>query len=195
MIKKYQYISDNIIIGTGHGSGILEYYVIGKYPSLDIKFSRENVDELNGPGQSLVYALDCASSRLPTIITFCDYIIKDNFSVDIDTLCVSVPSSDSVLGTYHTTIDSEDGIAIKLKHSDDLHLKKHGFIGLSVIHNTLLLKSIAYNLAYDGNVVYEDIVQGYIDKIRTSVTILKNVLEFGVEKSLKETRGVLDRDN
>ena len=69
-MRKYQYIADRVIVATGYCADLLENYVRGRYSSMELYFSRENVGELSGPGKSFLLALDYTSSRLPTIVTF-----------------------------------------------------------------------------------------------------------------------------
>ena len=57
LIAKYQYLADRIIITVGYSKDLLRNYVKGKYSSLNLQFSHEEVSELRGPGKSLMYAL------------------------------------------------------------------------------------------------------------------------------------------
>lgn len=191
LLKKYQYVADKVIIGTGYGADLLENYVKGKYPSMNLVFSKEDVKELKCPGRSLVFALDYASSNLPTIITFCDYIIEDVFSVDMDALGVCGQSEKSVIGTYRTIVDAEEGIVQNLNDNTDMSVKEYGFTGVAVFHNTLLLKSIAYTIASEGDIEYEEVIRKYIKKIRTVAISFKKIYEFGIVDTLKQTREVI----
>src|SRR5258708_7226531 len=76
-IRKYQYIADRIIIAVGYCADLLENYCRGRFSSLNLQFSYEKVSDLRGPGTSVIYALDTASCKLPTIVTFCDYLVED----------------------------------------------------------------------------------------------------------------------
>ncbi len=199
LLKKYQYIADKIIIAVGYNAELLENYTRGKYSSMNLFFSREKVTELYGPGKSLVYALDFASSQLPTIITFCDYVVEDFFTIDQDGLgvCNPVEKQGSVLGTYKTVASIEEGIILGLNKNKDLkHLKKNGFTGISIFHNTLFLKALAYDAASEKgvkNVDYAfDIVNKYVSKMRTVAVPLSKMFEFGTEDLLKETREHID---
>ena len=187
-IRKYQYIADPFIIALGYSADLLENYIKGKYSSLNIFFSREEVSELRGPGKSLVYALDYASSKLPTIITFCDYIINDQISVEYDSIGVCKPSNeDSVLDTYKTIAIVDEGIIVDLKKNEDIeNFKKDGFTGISIFHNTKLLKSIVYN-AY--------IIRSYVQKVKTLACPISKIFEFGTEDTLKRTRRYLNGDH
>ena len=191
LLKKYQYVADKVVIGTGYGADLLENYVRGKYSSMDIMFSRENVNELKCPGRSLVFALDYVSSVLPTIITFCDYIIEDMFSVDMDALGVCKPSEKSVLGTYRTIVAAEEGVVCKINDNDDMLVKEYGFTGVGVFHNTLLLKSIVYTIASEGDIEYEDVVRRYIEMVRTVALPFEEIYDFGTADTLKQTREAL----
>lgn len=191
LIKKYQYIADKIIIGTAHDADLLENYVAGKYPSMNVAFSREDVNKLRGIGQSLIYALDNISSDLPTIITFCDYIIEDRFDVDNDGLGICKVTGKSILGTYRTLAVIEEGVVCDIKDNPDSSIKDMGFTGIAILHNTLLLKSIAYSMAAKGNIIYEDIIREYIGKIKTLAIPLQHMYEFGLEEILEQTRQAL----
>jgi len=195
LIKKYQYVAHKIIIATGYEADLLENYVRGKYSSLDIEFSREDVEDLHGPGRSLVYALDHANSRYPTIITFCDYIVNDVFSVDNNAVCVSDNIKKSVLGKYRTYVDAEEGVAIDICDNEDNRIK-NGFTGMFICHDTVYLKYITYYLATKGlskeEGTYEAIVKDYITETKTSVIALNEIYDFGDAKSLEKTRSILN---
>ncbi|MDP7417332.1 MAG: NTP transferase domain-containing protein, partial [Desulfobacterales bacterium] len=173
LMRKYQYLAGKIIIAVGYSADLLENYVRGRYASLNLFFSREDVSNLKGPGESLVYALDFASSKIPTIITFCDYIVEDQFSVDNDCIGVCKPgSSNFVFDTYKTVVVAEDGIVMDLVENEDLeNNKENGFTGIGVFQDTKFLKSIVYSKAVikraQDNVDYTmDIVRTYIQKVR-----------------------------
>jgi len=194
-IKKYQYVAHKIIIAVGYEADLLENYVRGKYSSLNIEFSKEDVKDLHGPGQSLVYALDHADSKYPTIITFCDYIVNDVFSVDDNAVCVSDSVRKSVLGKYRTYVDAEDGVAIDICDNEDNRIK-YGFTGIAICHDTLFLKYITYYLAVRGlseeEGTYEAIIREYITENKTSVITLNEIYDFGDSKTLEKTRSVLN---
>ena len=194
-IKKYQYVAHKIIIAVGYEADLLENYVRGKYSSLNIEFSKEDVKDLHGPGQSLVYALDHADSKYPTIITFCDYIVNDVFSVDDNAVCVSDSVRKSVLGKYRTYIDAEEGIAIDICDNKNNTIK-NGFTGIFICHNTVHLKYITYYFATRGLTkeenTYEAIIREYIINTKTSVIALKEIYDFGDPKTLEKTRSIFN---
>jgi len=201
-VRKYQYIADRIIIATGYSADLLENYVKGKYSSLNPMFSREHISELRGPGRSLVYALDYASSKLPTLITFCDYIIEDYMSVDSDMLSLCKPSKEpSVLGTYDSiAVVEEETIMDLVKNKDIKNIKENGFTGIAVCQNTMLLKSITYSAALskrpDENVDYTfDIIREYILKVKTIACPLSKIFEFGAGDTLEKTRKYINGSN
>jgi len=197
IIRKYQHIADRFIIAIGYSADLLENYVRGKYSSLNLLFSQEDVSELSGPGKSLLYALDYASSKLPTIITFCDYVVGDYFSVDSDVLGVCKPNRESILGTYKTLVVSKDGIVTDIIKNVDMKQKEGGFTGIAMCHNTILLKSIAYNAAIKSeNIDYTfDIIKKYIQKIRTTACPLSKIIEFGESDTLEKARGYVNGSN
>ncbi len=198
IISKYQYVAGRFIIATGYSADLLENYVKGRYPSVDLFFSREEVSQLSGPGKSLVLALDYASSRLPTIVTFCDYLIGDQFSVDTDCLGLcDGRSSRSILGTYATLGEVDEGIVIDIKANPEPdRLKDGGFTGVSILHDTITLKSIAYGAASDKGLAEVDfafdVILGYTKKIQTNACKLSEILEFGTEETLTRARHYLD---
>lgn len=197
IIQKYQYVTDRLIIATGYGAEIIENYVKGKYLALNPTFSREKVSELAGPGRSLVYALDYASSKLPTIITFCDYIIEDYINVDHDTLGVSQkPKPPYVVDPHPKGLAVvEDGVVVDLVENTNLDkVRYNGFTGLSICHNTLLLKAIAYSKAAKLNSKPDytfDIMKDYISKVKTVAHPLSRMFEFGTPEMLKKVRRYL----
>ena len=194
LIQKYQYISERLIIATGYGADILEYYVRGKYSALNPIFSREDVSELAGPGRSLVYALDHASSKLPTLITFCDYIMEDYISVDHDALGISQrPKPPYVVDPHPKGLAVvEDGIVVNLVENKHLDRTIYGgFTGLAICHNTTLLKSIAYTKALETGFKPDytfDIIKTYISRIKTIALPLSRMFEFGTPIMLKKVR-------
>lgn len=200
LILKYQYLAERIIITVGYSADLLRNYVKGKYSSLNIQFSREEVSELRGPGKSLVYALDHADSGLPTLITFCDYIIEDQFSVDYDAIGVCKPDEDYVYDTYKMLAVAEEGVAVDLIINDDLeNIKENGFTGISICHNTILLKSIVYGAAESKtrleDVDYARIIRSYLQKVRTLALPLSRMYEFGTEDTLVKTRRYMGGSN
>jgi len=194
LIKKYEHIAHKIIIGIGYEADLLENYIRGKYNKLNIEFSREDPEELHGPGHSLMFALDHVNSRYPTLITFCDYIVEDVFDVDNDAICVCDKGTESVLGTYRTIVEAEEGIAQTLKDNFDEEIE-YGFTGIAIFHNTLLLKAITYD--YGASTLclyaeYEQIIKDYMQNIKTSVIVLNKIYDFGDPKTLEKTRRKLD---
>ena len=149
LIRKYQHLADTIVIATSYCADLMENYCRGKYHSMNIVFSREDVTRLGGPGTSLLFALDCISSRLPTLVTFCDYLLEDQFSVEQDAICVCRPGvAEAVLDSYKTVADVNEGRAVDLRlNTDPARIHENGFTGIMVCHQTMLLKAIAYSAA------------------------------------------------
>jgi len=198
IIQKYQYVTERLILATGYGADLVENYVRGKYSTLNPIFSREKVSELAGPGRSLVYALDYASSRLPTIITFCDYIIEDYVPVDHDALGISQkPEPPYVVDPHPKSLAViEEEIVVDLVENKDLNKTTYGgFTGVAICHDTMLLKAIAYNKAceLESKPDYTfDIIRPYILKIKTLALPLSHMLEFGTPEMLKKVRKRLE---
>ena len=200
-IRKFQYVSDRMIIGVGYCADLMENYVRGKYPSPNLFFSREEVSELRGPGASLLYALDYASCKLPTIITFCDFIFGEQFAVDADTVVVCKPgTADAVIDTYKTVAVVDEGVVSDIIPNRDVdHVRENGFTGTAVCHNSILLKSIAYGkastLPHPGDLDYTlDVIRTYVRTMRTVAAPVSSMFEFGTEESLARTRMYLNAD-
>jgi len=194
IVKKYQYVADRVILAVGYCADLLENYCRGKYPTLNLQFSREEVSDLAGPGTSLLYALDSASSRLPTVVTFCDYLLQDTFSLEQDALGLCRPGTDAaVLGTYKTVGKVvHDAVTDLLPNPDMEENRKDGFTGLFVCRETKLLKAITYGVAQEKGVRQVDyafdVVRPYIHKVRSVPCYLSKILEFGTEETLAQAR-------
>jgi hypothetical protein len=198
-LRKFQYVSDRIIIAAGYCADLLENYVRGKYSSLNLFFSREEVDELCGPGASFLYALDHASCRLPTIITFCDFIFADQFPVDSDSIVVCKPGNENaVVDTYKTVAVVEEGVVSDIVPNADIaSVRENGFTGTAICYNSTLLKAIAYSNASAkpnlGEFDYTiDVIRNYVRSVRTLAVPVSSMFEFGTEESLARTRGYLN---
>lgn len=195
LLRKYQYVADRFVLASGYCADLLENYVRGKYSAFDLEVSREDVETLAGPGKSMVLALDHAASLKPTIVTFCDYLIDDQFSVERDGIAVcQATGAESIVGSYRTVATVDEGVVT------DLHLNRgdsclNGFTGIAVFHDTLRLKAIAYQAAAEkglGNVHYAlDIIRPYLQQVRTNALPIRRMYEFGTEDTLVRTREAL----
>lgn len=198
LIRKYQHVADRIVIATAYCADLMENYCQGKYLSTNLVFSREDVSRLAGPGTSLLYALDCVSSRLPTIVTFCDYLLEDQFSVEQDAICVFRPVvPEAVLDSYKTVAVVDNGCAVDLRLNTDLARNhENGFTGILVCHQTMLLKALAYSAAAEREAEHldyaMDLVKPYLTRVRARALPVSRVFEFGTEESLRATRAYLD---
>jgi NDP-sugar pyrophosphorylase family protein len=195
LIGKYEHVAGKFIIAVGYCADLLENYCRGKYRSLPMAFSREEVGELAGPGNSLVLALDHASSRLPTLITFCDFVIEDQFNVDQDAIGVCSPEDpEAVLDGYKTVAEVVGGKVTRLIPNPDPKVRANGFTGTLICQQTKLLKSIAYSASCrSGSVDYAmDVVNPYIHQVAVGVRGLRRMFEFGTDESLRKTRKYLD---
>ncbi|HTQ37463.1 MAG TPA: NTP transferase domain-containing protein [Pirellulales bacterium] len=200
-IRKFQFVAERMIIASGYCADLLENYVRGRYTAPAMFFSRESVSELCGPGASFLYALDYASCRHPTIVTFCDFIFADQFSVDTDTIVICKPgSAEAVLDTYRTLAVVEEGVVSDIvPNTDPESIRDNGFTGTAICHNTTLLKAIAYSQASSkstlGDLDYtRDVIRNYVKVIRTLAAPVSSMFEFGTEESLARTRRYLDAD-
>ncbi|OGM01767.1 hypothetical protein A3K72_01090 [Candidatus Woesearchaeota archaeon RBG_13_36_6] len=197
IIRKYQNIADRIIIATAHKVDLFEYYVQGKYPELKIIFSKEREEELKSPGRSLTLALDHVSPELPTLITFCDYLLEDQIDVESDCLCLCNPKKGNyVLDILKSKGVIKNGFVIRMIENPDLKDRQDGFTGLGVFYNTLLLKKIANDTAKRkglDNVDYTfDVVQEYLSKVKTKVQPYSRQYEFGNHEHLKRIREIFE---
>jgi NDP-sugar pyrophosphorylase family protein len=201
-IRKFQYVAERMIIAAGYCADLLENYVRGKYATQNLFFSVEDVSELCGPGASFLYALDYTSSRLPTIVTFCDFIFNDQFSVESDALVVCKPgNADAVIDTYKTLALVEEGVVYDVvPNADPQRIRENGFTGTIICHNTILLKAIAYGQASNksnlGELDYTlDVIRNYVKTVRTMAVPVSGMFELGTEESLAKTRGYLNADH
>ncbi len=200
-LRKHQYLAGRTIIAVAYCADLVTNYVRGKYPTQNLLISAEEVSSLRGPGTSLLYALDQASCQLPTLITFCDYIVGDQFPVDRDSLGVCQPSGgEAVFGQYKTMAVVEEGIVVDLVPNPNLdEIPENGFTGIAVFHNTKLLKAIAYSAAAgkkpaeDVDFAFE-IIRPYLQKVKVFASPLRQMLEFGTTETLVATRNVLSGD-
>jgi len=197
LIQKFQHVADRFIITTAYCADLLENYVKGKYGrSLNVFFSRENVEELHSPGRSVLFALDHALIKNPTIIMFSDYIVEDYIPVDNDALCVTqIPPLDSpyVVDQFPKGIpEIEQGIVKDINPSKDLSKPRYGgWPGIAIFHNTLLLKTIAYRHAIEKDLKVAldfDIVKDYVKQVKTIPIPINHLFEFGVPEMLKKVR-------
>lgn len=194
LIQKFQYVAQRMIVTTAYSADLLEYYLKGKYGSLSPIFSREKVSELKSPGRSLVFGLDHALSELPTIVTFSDYIIEDYIPVDNDALCVTqTPLLPYVADPYPKGLPViEEGIVKDVIPNPDLQEERYGGLnGMGIFHDTLLLKSIAYQKAKERNldVAYDfDILKNYVKQVKTVPIYVSKLYEFGTPEMLKKVR-------
>ena len=197
LIQKFQHVAGRYIITTAYCADLLENYVKGRYGnSLDIYFSRENIEELYSPGRSILFALDHALINQPTIVMFSDYIVEDSIPVDHDALCVSqAPSKNSpyIVDAFPKGIPNIiQGIITDVNPSQDLTKPRYGgFTGIAIFHNTLLLKSIAYKHAIEKQmkIAYDfDIVKDYVKQVKTIPIPTNQMFEFGVPDMLKKIR-------
>ncbi len=201
IFRKYRYVTERLILAVSYCADLLENYVSGRYASLNVLFSREDVSALRGPGLSLLYALDYASSKHPTLIVFCDYVIVDQFSVETDGLLICKPGAEhAVIDTYKTLAVVDEGVVTDLVvNSDRQQVKENGFTGIAVCHDTMLLKAIVYGIASENahgiKLDYAlDVIRRYVKQTRTLAIPVTQLFEFGTEETVRKTRGYMDAD-
>jgi NDP-sugar pyrophosphorylase family protein len=193
LIQKFQGVAERMIIATAYQADLLEYYLKGKYGSLPLVFSREEVLDLKSPGRSVVFALSKVALDLPTIVMFSDFIIEDNIPVDEDALCLNEKPVPPYIIDPHTKglPIIKDGVITGLIFNPK-HQEEHygGFTGTGIFHNTKLFKSIADRLIKEKpDVAYDfDIVEEYISQVRTVPVYISKIYEFGTPELLKQMR-------
>lgn len=174
IMEKYLPVADRFIITTGFQADLLESYVKGRFSFPEIYFSRIPEDEITQDnGQSLVYALDHANSRVGTIVLFCDLLVVSNNMIKCDTILVATKDTKGKVGSF--------------RHHDP---DGNGILGNFVFSDTCLLKSIVYTNKYEDhmNDVTEDAVIEYKDTRGMRFEPCDTVYEFGTENDLKEVR-------
>lgn len=192
LIEKFKPVAERLIVATAYLADVLENHVKEKYPDLNLFFSREKVSELKSPARSSVFALDYASSALPTIVMFSDYIIEDYIPVDRNALCITKkPESPYVIETSTKCIPLvKKGIITDMIPNKELR-RYGGWPGLGIFHDTLLLKSIAFARASKDNFNMDfgrGIVKDYVKKVRTWPIYISKMYEFGTVEMLKKVR-------
>lgn len=191
LIDQYAPVAARFIIASGHGAELLREHVVSRHPRMPASFSREDVGALAGPGTSLVKALDQADPALPTLVTFCDYLLEDGLRLDADALGLCrADDPESVLGTYWTVARIRGGFVTDLVvNSDPAGMRQDGFTGILVCRDTELLKSIASAAAVRGTPDYTmDIVLPYVKRAPVRALHLSRLLEFGTRDTLIRTR-------
>lgn len=164
IIERYTNVAHKFIIGTCKHADLLETYVNGRFPNLNIEFSRET--ELVNNAISTMYCLDHADTRYGTIITFCDLIL---FGVDViydDTVMVTTSATRGVVGTFRHTATSYSapfigGMSIT-RYATPVEATKgiNGILGTFILSNTKRLKGITYTL-YNPTDLTWDIIAEY----------------------------------
>ena len=183
IITRHEQISENIVIGISTHGDLIKSHVNARYPGCI--FSHE--DELVNNAYSLTYCLDHVDSRLPTIITFCDLLLMDNFRIDGDRFYYVDEFTKGNCGTFRHGVDS-DGYIIK----HDYPISKiygNGLLGYFVINDTRRLKAITYNALEGALDLTDDILIPYYDGIDPKTfNYCSKVYEFGTENDLNEVR-------
>ena len=190
-IEKYAPSAGRIVIASGHGAELLEDHVSSRYPDLPVRYSREEMRSLSGPGMSLVKALDHVDPALPSVVTFCDYLVEGDLPLDADALGLCRPDDPhSVLGTYWTVARVRVGFVTDLVvNPDPAGAREDGFTGIFVCRDTALLRSIASDAAARGIADYTlDVVLPYVKRVPTRALRLARLLEFGTRETLLQTR-------
>jgi NDP-sugar pyrophosphorylase family protein len=195
IVSKFLLVANAFVVGTGWHADLLQSYVQGRYPNLDISYSPEPVSEMKNNATSLLHALDHASSRNGTIVTFCDLLILSNPMLTGNSLYLATKDTTGVVGTFRHSLALRGSVARKvIGHDKPIHIASggNGVIGFFVFKNTLLLKEIAYGLARKGRLgdITSDIVSRYIAIEPTRAVTVDALLEFGTENDLQKVRKV-----
>lgn len=193
ILSKLLLVANRFVIGTAWHSDLLESYMRGSYPNLNLAFSTEAVAELKNNATSLLYALDHVDSRHGTIVTFCDLLILSNPLISGSALYLAHGGTKGVVGSFRHSVDIRDDTVHRVNVLEKpLHVPEtpNGVIGFFVFHNTILLKEIAYSLARQGKLsdITTDVVSRYIEIEKTQAIPVDALLEFGTETDLQKAR-------
>lgn len=171
IIERYMNIAHKIIIGTCKHADLLESYVKGRFPRLNIEFSRE--DELKNNAVSTVYCLDHADSRHGTIVLFCDLIVVSNPVIKDDVILVAGDETKGKIGTF--------------RHTDRYG---RGILGHFCFGNTPVLKAESYEMFAHRGIkdLTDDVVKRYSLRVNLDTELCEKVYEFGNENDLQEVR-------
>lgn len=187
LIDKYMRVARSFVIGTYHHADLLEAYVKGRYPGLDITFVRE--DSLKNNAVSLLYCLDRVDSRYGMLITFCDLLPLSNNFICLDTppILAVMPYTEGNIGTFRHTI-SKDGVIVEHMHPVKPSESEFGIAGRFVIHDTPGFKAIAYSNYSSLKDITSDIVIPYASRFSRAYDECLSLYEFGNENDLNKVR-------
>ena len=169
ILSKFMLIGQRFVIGIAWHADLLESYVRGNFPNLDIAFSREASADLRSNAHSLMYALDSIDSRLGTIVSFCDLLLISNPLIMGSSLYLATKKTEGVVGTFRHSVELMGEVVRRvLNHPKPRPIAqlRNGVIGFFVLENTLLLKEITYTLARAGklNDITSDIIAQCSDR-------------------------------
>lgn len=195
LFTKFLLIANQFVIGTSWHGDLLESYVRGRYPNLNVVFSQESPRDLKNNAMSLLYALDNVNSRFGTIVSFCDLLMISNPLISGNAVYLATKDTSGVVGTFrHSFSVRRDSVGevIVLDKPERISSITNGVIGFFVFKNTILLKEIVYTLARDGrlNDLTTDIVSRYVKLEETKAFMVDALLEFGTEADLQKVRKV-----
>lgn len=143
IVNRYWNVAHKLIVGVGRHGDLLKAYLLGRYPKGFFDFSEETEPRNNA--WSLLYALDHADSRYPTVVTFCDLIMVGNFPLVAEaSIYYADEKTKGHMGTFrHALIDGH----IR-KNSEPLPLAESGsgILGCFVFPDTIGLKGDVYEL-------------------------------------------------
>lgn len=168
IIERYMNVAHKFIISTYTHADLLESYVLGRFPRLNIEFDRQPELEDNN-ALSTLYALDHANSRYGTIILFCDLIVVSNPVIKDNIVLVAGENTKGKVGTF--------------RHTDRFG---RGILGHFTFGNTLKLKKVIYETAFQHGLT--DLTEDVALRYMLDVEECQKVYEFGNENDLQEVR-------
>lgn len=184
IITRYELIAKRVIIGVCAHSDLLRSYITNYYSHLDISFSIEST--LHSTSRSFAYCLDSADSRYPTIVQFCDLIMRSPMDLVEDSLYIVDSSTTGVIGSFRHSILS--GTIIKNVDPVNVSVNKNGLAGFFSFGSTPNLKAISY-LSWDSHSDFtDDIVAPYSNSNTMKHVKIAEIYEFGTSTDLEAVR-------
>ena len=190
IIQRHANIAHQFIIGVCRHHDLVKNYLLGNYPNLNLKFSYEGF--LKNPAISFAYCLDNVDSRYPTVLSFCDLLILDNFALNGDSIyTVDIPDSGNAGVFRQCVIDNK---IVRFEPPIVSTKLKPGILGYFIFVDTIKLKAGVYNNFNSLNDLTDDIVKTYFnDKQLLPVKQVKKLFEFGTLKDLKIARQLWEK--
>lgn len=182
IVTRYWNVAHKFIVGLGRHGDLLRAYLLGRYPKGFFSFSEE--EEPKNNAWSLLYALDHADSRYPTLVTFCDLILVANYSLSSDSaIYYADEKTKGHLGTFRHSLTK--GHIIKNKQPLSLAEADSGILGCFVFNDTMQLKGDIYALGSHDEL--NDITDDLVD-VTTKPIHCEAAYDVGTEADLGAVR-------